>query len=186
MMKETEIAYSSTKESIMFENNNHSSLRKWIFSALMAAAGVLLSPVFSFPLGVTRAFPLQHMINIFLAVLCGTRYGVSAAFTTSLVRNIIGSGSLLAFPGSMIGAFLSGYLYRRTNKLWAAVLGEFIGTSLIGGLVSYPVAALFMGSAKGAFFYISLFSVSCGAGCLIAFAVLKGIHIFQTNAIKER
>ena len=38
-------------------------LRKWIFSALLVAAGVLLSPLFSFPLGVTRAFPLQHMIN---------------------------------------------------------------------------------------------------------------------------
>lgn len=72
------------------------------------------------------------------------------------------------------------------EKLWAAVLGEFTGTSLIGGLVSYPVAALFMGSSKGAFFYISLFSVSCGAGCLIAFIVLKGIHIFQTNTIKEK
>ena len=86
----------------------------------------------------------------------------------------------------MIGAFLSGYLYSRTKKLWAAVLGEFAGTSLIGGLVSYPVAALFMGSSKGAFFYISLFSVSCGAGCLIAFIILKGIHIFQTNTIKEK
>ena len=150
----------------MFENDSRSSLRKWIFAALLTAAGVLLSPVFSFPLGVTRAFPLQHMINIFLAVLCGTRYGVSAAFTTSVIRNIIGSGSLLAFPGSMIGAFLSGYLYNRTKKLWAA--------------------ALFMGSSKGAFFYISLFSVSCGAGCLIAFIVLKGIHIFQTNTIKEK
>lgn len=100
----------------MFENDSRSSLRKWIFAALLAAAGVLLSPVFSFPLGVTRAFPLQHMINIFLAVLCGTRYGVSAAFTTSVIRNIIGSGSLLAFPGSMIGAFLSGYLYNRTKN----------------------------------------------------------------------
>ena len=60
----------------MFENDGRPSLRKWIFAALLAAAGVLLSPAFSFPLGVTRAFPLQHMINIFLAVLCGTRYSV--------------------------------------------------------------------------------------------------------------
>ena len=114
------------------------------------------------------------------------RYGVSAAFTTSLIRNIIGSGSLLAFPGSMIGAFLSGYLYKHTGKLWAAVLGEFVGTSLLGGLVSYPVASLFMGSAKGAFFYVSLFAVSCGAGCVIAFVVLKGIHLFQTELIKNK
>ena len=117
------------------------SLRKWIFSALLVAAGVLLSPLFSFPLGVTRAFPLQHMINIFLAVLCGTRFSTSAAFGTALIRNILGTGSLLAFPGSMIGAFLSGYLYSKTQKLWCAVLGEFVGTSIIGGLVSYPIAA---------------------------------------------
>ena len=60
----------------MFPNTRQTDLQKWIFAALLAAAGVLLSPVFSFPLGVSRAFPLQHMINIFLAVLCGTRYGV--------------------------------------------------------------------------------------------------------------
>lgn len=41
------------------------------------------------------------------------------------------------------------------------------------------------GVVKRSFFYISLFSVSCGAGCLIAFIVLKGIHIFQTNTIKK-
>ncbi len=157
------------------------ALRKWIFAALLTAAGVLLSPVFAFPLGVTKAFPLQHMINIFLAVLCGTRYGTSAAFTTSLIRNLLGTGSLLAFPGSMVGAFLSGYLYSHTHKLWAAVLGEFVGTSIIGGLLSYPIAALFMGSAKGAFFYVSLFAVSCGAGCVIAYVVLKGMKVIQTE-----
>ncbi len=149
------------------------ALRRWIFAALMTAATVLLSPVFSFPLGVTRAFPVQHMVNIFLAVLAGTRYGVAAAFVTSLIRNMAGTGSLLAFPGSMIGAFLSGFLYARTGKLWAAALGEFIGTSLLGGLASYPIAALFLGSDKGAFFYVSLFAVSCGAGCVIAYAVLR-------------
>ena len=160
------------------------ALRQWIFAGLMVAAGVLLSPMFSFPLGVTKAFPLQHMINIFLAVLCGTRYGTAAAFGTSLIRNLLGTGSLLAFPGSMVGAFLSGYLYSHTHKLWAAVIGEFVGTSIIGGLLSYPIAALFMGSATGAFFYVSLFAVSCGAGCVIAFVVLKGMKVIQTEFSK--
>ena len=169
----------------MFENDSRSSLRKWIFAALLTAAGVLLSPVFSFPLGVTRAFPLQHMINIFLAVLCGTRYGVSAAFTTSVIRNIIGSGSLLAFPGSMIGAFLSGYLYSRTKNCGQPSLENSrahrssAALSLIRWLLS-------LWGRQRSFFYISLFSVSCGAGCLIAFIILKGIHIFQTNTIKEK
>ena len=100
------------------------ALRKWIFAGLMVAAGVLLSPMFSFPLGVTKAFPLQHMINIFLAVLCGTRYGTAAAFGTSLIRNLLGTGSLLAFPGSMVGAFLYGYLYSHTHKLWVPGASE--------------------------------------------------------------
>lgn len=170
----------------MNESNQNSSLRKWIFAAILCAAGVLLSPLFSFPLGVTRAFPLQHMINIFLAVLCGTRYSTGAAFGTALIRNILGTGTLLAFPGSMVGAFLSGFLYSHIHKLWAAVLGEFVGTSIIGGLLSYPVAALFMGSAKGAFFYVSLFAVSCGAGCIIAFIVLNGAKVLQTEFLKAK
>lgn len=162
------------------------SYRKWILAALLTAAGVLLSPLFSFPLGVPLAFPLQHMINIFLAVLCGSRYSTSAAFCTSVIRNLLGTGSLLAFPGSMVGAFLSGFLYSRLHTLWAAVLGEFVGTSLIGGLLSYPVAALFMGSSKGALFYVSLFSISCGAGCVIAYVVLKSARLIQTEFIKTK
>lgn len=109
----------------MHSDTQPDMLRTMVFSAVVTALTVLLSPVFSFPLGVTRAFPIQHMANIFLAVLAGTRYGVAAAFTASLIRNIAGTGSLLAFPGSMIGAFLSGWLYSRTHKLWAAAAGEF-------------------------------------------------------------
>lgn len=161
-------------------DRDNASFRKWILAALLTAAGVLLSPLLSFPLGVTRAFPLQHMINIFLAVLCGSRY------STSVIRNLLGTGSLLAFPGSMVGAFLSGFLYSRLHTMWAAVLGEFVGTSLIGGLLSYPIAALFMGSSKGALFYVSLFSISCGAGCVIAYVVLKSARLIQTEFIKSR
>lgn len=158
-------------------NFHPSPLSKLVFSALMAAVCILLSPVFSFPLGAARAFPLQHMTNIFLAVLCGTKYGVAAAFVTSTLRNILGTGSILAFPGSMVGAFLAGWLYGKKEQLYLAVLGEFMGTAILGGLISYPIAALFLGSDKGALFYVSLFAVSCGAGCVIAYVVLKGIHV---------
>lgn len=152
-------------------------LRKLIAAALFTAAAVILAPVFAIPLGVTKAFPLQHMINIFLAVLLGTRYSVSSAFVTSLLRNLLGTGTLLAFPGSMVGAFLSGFLYSRTHSLLAAALGEFIGTSLIGGLLSYPIAALFLGSSKGALFYVYVFAISCGAGSLIAYVALKAARL---------
>lgn len=152
-----------------------SSLSAWTAAAIMAAAVVFLSPFFSVPLGVSRAFPLQHMMNIFLSVLLGTRYSVGAAFTSSLLRNLMGSGTILAFPGSMIGAFLSGILYQHTRSIWAAAAGEFVGTSLIGGLISYPIASLVMNSSAGAFFYVSVFSVSCGTGTVIAVFLLKTV-----------
>lgn len=162
------------------------TLRKMVFAAVMTAATVLLAPAFSFPLGVTRAFPLQHMANIFLAVLAGTRYSTGAAFAASLIRNMAGTGSILAFPGSMIGAFLSGWLYRRTGQLWAAVAGEFIGTSLLGGLAAWPAARLLLGSPEGAFFFISLFAVSCGAGCAIAYGVLKAVKVCQPSLLRGK
>ena len=161
------------------------SFKNLVFAALMTAICVILSPMFSFPLGVARVFPLQHMINIFLATLIGTKYATAAAFATSLIRNIIGSGSLLAFPGSMIGAFLSGILFSRTKKLLFAVIGEFIGTSIIGGLISYPIASIFMGSTKGATFYVSVFAISCGVGCVIAYIVLSAIKIAYPNLLER-
>lgn len=156
-----------------------STLSKWIFAALLSAITIVMSPLFSLPIGVSRVYPLQHMVNIFLAVLCGTRYGVSAAFVTSSIRNMIGAGTILAYPGSMIGAWLSGYLYHKTGKLWAAVIGELTGTSLIGGLVAYPVALFLLGSDKGAFFFVIAFSLSCATGCVIAYAILQGLKWFS-------
>ena len=55
----------------MHSDTQPDTLRTMVFSAVVTALTVLLSPVFSFPLGVTRAFPIQHMANIFLAVLAG-------------------------------------------------------------------------------------------------------------------
>ena len=57
-------------------------------------------------------FPFQHMINVILAVVGGARFSVGAAFSTSCLRNVLALGSPLAFPGSMIGAWLSAYLYK--------------------------------------------------------------------------
>ena len=43
-----------------------------------------------------------------------------------------------------------------------------------------------MGSSKGALFYVSLFSISCGAGGVIAYVVLKSARLIQTEFIKMR
>ena len=139
----------------MFENDSRSSLRKWIFAALLTAAGVLLSPVFSFPLGVTRAFPLQHMINIFLAVLCGMRYGVSAAFTTSApscrdtctaARKNCGQPSLENSRAHRSSAALS--LIRWLLSLWGRQK-ELFSIFLSFPFPAAPGASLLSSSSKG-------------------------------------
>ncbi len=72
-----------------------------------------------FPLARPEFFHFQHMINVILAVIVGARFSVGAAFSTSCLRNVLALGSPLAFPGSMIGAWLSAYLYKKYNAIWA-------------------------------------------------------------------
>ena len=75
----------------------------------LALAGVLtaLAIVGSFisvPVAGSKCAPVQHMVNILAAVTLGPAWGVGIAFCASLLRNLLGLGSLMAFPGSMVGA----------------------------------------------------------------------------------
>ncbi len=51
-----------------------------------------------------------------------------------LLRNLLGLGSLMAFPGSMFGALLCGLVYHKTKNIFATMVGEVFGTSILGGL----------------------------------------------------
>ncbi|GMA98987.1 energy coupling factor transporter S component ThiW [Pelosinus sp. IPA-1] len=144
-------------------------IRKLAFTALFIAIGVFSAHLVYIPIGIAKCFPVQHAINVLLAVLMGTRYSVSAAFSISLLRNILGTGSLLAFPGSMLGAALAGILYKKTNHILGAVVGEIIGTGILGSLAAYPVAKYILGSQVGAFFFVLPFIVSTTGGSLIAY-----------------
>jgi len=144
-------------------------LKKLTLTALFVAIGVISAHLVYIPLGVAKCFPVQHAINILLASMLGTRYSVSAAFTISAMRNILGTGSLLAFPGSMFGALLAGILYKKTNHILGAVIGELIGTGIIGGLVAYPVAKYVLGSQAGALFFVVPFLISSGGGAALAY-----------------
>ena len=98
-------------------NNQNAYLKKLTLTAIFIALGVLLAPLVSFPFGGARVFPLQHLINVLLAVLLGWRYSVAGAFCISSIRIALGVGTILAYPGSMIGACLSGILYKKTGSI---------------------------------------------------------------------
>ena len=95
------------------------NIKKLAVSAMLTAVAVSLSG-FSIPIGASKCFPVQHLANVLAGVFLGPWYGVGMAFCTSFIRNLMGTGSLLAFPGSMVGAFLGGYLYQRFGRLTLA------------------------------------------------------------------
>lgn len=149
------------------------NIRKMTVTALFMAIGVLSAHLIYIPVVVAKCFPVQHAINVLMAVFAGTRCAVSGAFGVSLLRNLMGTGSLLAFPGSMIGALLAGYLYRRTGSVYGAIIGEIVGTGLLGSLAAYPLAAFLLGSNVGAFFFVAPFMVSALGGSAIAWLVCR-------------
>ncbi len=104
-------------------------MKKMIIASICVALGVVLSTT-SIPIGPARIFPFQHM-KVILAVIVGARFSVGAAFSTSCLRNVLALGSPLAFPGSMIGAWLSAYLYKKYNAIWAAALGKSLALDLL-------------------------------------------------------
>lgn len=142
----------------------------------LAAAGLLcavavVGSLFSFPVLGSKCAPVQHMVNILCAVLLGPWYGVAAAFVASFLRNLLDIGSLMAFPGSMCGALLCGVAFRKTKKLTVTLCAEVFGTGILGGLLAYPIAVLFMGQPAGqiAFYaYIVPFLISTVVGSLLA------------------
>ncbi len=158
------------------------NVKKLAIAAVLCAVAVVGS-MFYFPVGFSKCAPVQHMVNVFCAVLLGPWYGLGAAFVASLLRNLFGLGTLLAFPGSMIGALLAGLLYRSTKRPWLALIlaliGEMFGTGVLGGLCAYPIAIFFMqaDAAKTAFYtYIIPFLVSTVGGSIISGVVVASLE----------
>lgn len=152
-----------------------SGLKKLTVTAILAAAAVVGS-LFSFPIFGSKCAPVQHMVNVLCAVLVGPWYALAQAFIASLIRNILGLGSPLAFPGSMCGALLAGLLYKSGKELPFAYAGEVFGTGIIGGMLSYPVARFVMGNSTAAIFtFVVPFLISTCGGTLMAIIITTAL-----------
>ena len=73
----------------------------------------------------------------------------------------------------MVGVLLAGLLYKKFKKVELAVIGEVVGTGIIGALLAYPLAAFVLGREVALFVYIVPFSLSSIVGSLIAYIILK-------------
>ena len=152
-------------------SHSDNSVKKLAVAAILVAVAVVGS-MFSFPVLASRCSPVQHMVNILCAVFLGPWYGFAAAFLASLLRNLLGLGTLLAFPGSMVGALLCGLMYHKTRSLLATCGAEVFGTGVLGGLAAWPVAVFLLGKTAAVYAYIGPFLVSTAGGAIIAGAVL--------------
>ena len=147
--------------------------RKLAISGIFVALAVVGS-MLSIPVAGSRCAPVQHMINVLAAVTLGPGWGVGIAFCASLLRNLLGIGSLLAFPGSMVGALCCGLMFRLSRRIDLTCLAEALGTGFLGGLAAYPIAKLLMGvQPETAFVYVVPFLISTAAGSVLAFLVLS-------------
>ncbi len=112
----------------------HETLKKLAASGMMVALIIVLSG-FYIPVGASKCFPVQHMMNILSAVLLGPFWGVGIAFCASLIRNLMGTGTLMAFPGSMVGYVVPFLVSTAGGTLIAAVLiGILLKTHALGKL----------------------------------------------------
>ena len=161
---------------------SHSAIRKMAGCAMLAAIGVIGSTL-AVPVGITRCYPMQSFLNILTAILFGPGWAVLTAFVISLLRNLLGLGTIMAFPGSLFGALLAGLLYKAKPKTLMACLGEVIGTGLIGSAAVYPIAKFVMGKDVAAFAYVVPFLTAAVVGS--AFAILLIVLLQRTGALRK-
>ncbi len=151
-------------------------------AVILVAIAVALSPFF-IPVGISKCFPAQHMVNVLAAVMLGPAYAVGIAFAAGVIRNILGLGTLLAFPGGMIGALLAGLAYRTSKNIYVAGLGEVVGTGILGSIASvWIVAPLFMGKHMALVTLMVAFSVSTLGGTIIG---LIALHLLRKARVWE-
>ena len=156
------------KDRIMERKQN---ITRITFMGMMIALGVIISPI----LRVEGMCPMAHLINVTCAVFLGPYYAFLCALIIGILRMIFMGIPPLALTGAVFGAFLSGVFYRMSKgKILMAVIGEIIGTGIIGALASYPVMTLLWGKEGLSWlFYVPSFICGTLIGGSIAYVFLR-------------
>jgi energy coupling factor transporter S component ThiW len=153
------------------------TIRKLTFTAMLAGLSFVLSTFVCFP----HMAPFQHLCNVIGAVFVGPFWNFAAALLTGSLRMMTGR-DIQAVIGAVIGAFLGGFLYRKTHKLWAAWIGEVIGTGVLSAIAAYPVLRIFYGFPKyNPFYLVPFYTPSAAMGATMGFvliAILKKSGLF--------
>ena len=152
-------------------NEKSKALLKLSTLAMLVALGVIISPILRFE----GMCPMAHLINIVCSVFLGPWYSLLCAVTIGIIRMTLLGIPPIALTGAVFGAFLSGVFYRLSKgNILMAVLGEVIGTGIVGAILSYPVMTYFWGKeGLTPLFYVPSFVSGTLIGGSIAYVTLK-------------
>lgn len=151
------------------------STRNLVWMAFLVAIATLSAHVIYIPVGPSKVFPVQHAVNVIAGVTTGPLGAVLVATVTGILRNLLGTGTIFAFPGGIIGAALAGYFYRWGRRPIFAAVGEVIGTGILGALAAVPVARWILGQEVAAFFFVVPFAASSLAGATAGYLILGAL-----------
>ena len=68
--------------------NKKISIQKLAIAGVLIALAVALSGIY-IPIGASKCFPIQHLVNVIAGTILGPWYAVAMAFITSLIRVMI-------------------------------------------------------------------------------------------------
>ena len=146
-------------------------MRRLAAAAMLAGVAFVLSSFVYLP----NMAPFQHFVNVLAAALVGPWYALAAALVTGLLRMALLGRTIQAVVGAVFGAVLAGLLYRATGRIWAAAVGEVIGTGLIAAVVSWPLMEWTAGwDLNSPFYFVPFYAPSSILGAVLG-AILLGI-----------
>ena len=156
-------------------------LKNLVLAGVLVSLCVVLSGVY-FPVGPTKVFPFQHTINAVAGVFLGPIWAGVIAAVAGVIRNILGTGTVFAFPGGIPGGIVVGLFYIWMKKDWVALL-EPIGTGPVGATLSAFLIAPHIGHPLGWFSLQIAFLSSSIPGSVLGFFVIKIVRRrFKPNA----